>query len=349
MELVRQYIPFADKLINKIAESGPVQGLMKPLEQPVKAVGGMIDQVTGKAVDMVEDSEQMAVSTLGNGTKILTGLAGATIGAKAASSSGGKKEEGGDFLGTIKGGIHTRLLAFGQKLLQSGKALLMKGVDKLRGMLTPKVKFRLGNEEHELWVEKGKNRNIVMMASDEGKDILKNTKVVKEMKEKPELYGIFTKIQKEENPPTLETEKFAKGLEDGSKRAGEAYFRKLRAKVYDKLLYDSVQNRGYKSIMLGKYNAEGKSYITAAGKYKSSYFDMGYEFNKVQKNYNLSNQEVFEYFNKPFLKEAADRGDILRFSHAPRVYGGFLGQEWSCLQSRGFTKLIQEGDVWIAK
>ena len=32
-------------------------------------------------------------------------------------------------------------------------------------MLTPKVKFKLGAEEHELWVEKGKNRNVVMMAS----------------------------------------------------------------------------------------------------------------------------------------------------------------------------------------
>ncbi|MDF2522179.1 MAG: hypothetical protein K0R84_2807, partial [Clostridia bacterium] len=165
--LVRQYIPFADKLINKIAESSPVQALMKPLEQPVKSVGGMIDQVSEKAVGMVEDSEQKAATTLGSGAKLLTGIAGVTIGAKAASNKAeGKKGEGGDFLGSIKGGIHTRLLAFGQKLLQSGKALLMKGVDKVKGLVSGlMVRFKIGSEDHKLWVEKRSTQNVVMMAS----------------------------------------------------------------------------------------------------------------------------------------------------------------------------------------
>ncbi|EPR11638.1 hypothetical protein [Ruminiclostridium papyrosolvens] len=34
VELVRQYIPFADRLFDKIAGSGPEQSLMKPLQGP---------------------------------------------------------------------------------------------------------------------------------------------------------------------------------------------------------------------------------------------------------------------------------------------------------------------------
>jgi hypothetical protein len=217
VELVRQYIPFADKLINKIAESSPVQGLMKPLDQPMKSVGGMIDQVSERAVGVVEDSEQKAVTTLGSGAKLLTGLAGAAMGAKAGSDKGeGKKDEkGGDFLGSIKGGIHTRLLAFGQKLLKSGKALLMKGVDKLKGMLTPKVKFKLGNEDHELWVAKGSFRNIVMMASEKGDDILKNKVIIREMEENPELRGIITGVQNKQKVTISDVEVIKKGLETG--------------------------------------------------------------------------------------------------------------------------------------
>ena len=35
VELVRQYIPVADKLFDKIAVSGPVQSLIKPLQGPI--------------------------------------------------------------------------------------------------------------------------------------------------------------------------------------------------------------------------------------------------------------------------------------------------------------------------
>jgi len=95
-----------------------------------------------------------------------------TNSSKASSKGEGKKESaGGDFLGTVKGGIHTKLLAFGQKLLQMGKKLVVAGVDKIKGMLSPKVKFKIGSESHELWVEKGKTRNVVMMASGEAEDI----------------------------------------------------------------------------------------------------------------------------------------------------------------------------------
>ena len=163
-ELVRQYIPFADKLLNKIAESGPVSGLLKPLAGPVNRVGGMIDDVSVKAVSMVDESEQKSIGVFGSGAKLLKELAGNTPGSKNA---GGDKKGGGGILGVIKGGIHTRLLAFGQKLLEKGKGVIKTSVGKLKGIFGKKFGFKLGSENHQVWIEKRGNKNVVMMASQE--------------------------------------------------------------------------------------------------------------------------------------------------------------------------------------
>jgi hypothetical protein len=194
VELVRKHIPFADKLINKVAESGPVQGLMKPLEQPVNKVGGLIDQVTEEATGLVDNAEKQTGSVLGNGTQLLAGLAGigaaaggkdagAGNGSKAGPNSGSKRggaKGGGEFLGSIKGGIHTRLITFGKNLLKSGKDLLLNGVDKVKGAIFGLVvHFKIGSENHKLWVKKKGNRNVVMMASriDELRNKLKEIRI----------------------------------------------------------------------------------------------------------------------------------------------------------------------------
>ena len=187
VELIRQYIPYADKILDKIAGSGPVQGIMKPLEGPVKTVGGMIDQVTDQATNMVDTSEKTTLSSMGNGAKLMTAMGiGGNAGGKESEqaqgggkgdskggSKGGSKDGGGeDFFGTIKSGIHNNLMTLGLiNLKKLGMQILAAGAAKITGairkMLTPKVKFKLGNETHELWVEKGQNTNVVMMASDE--------------------------------------------------------------------------------------------------------------------------------------------------------------------------------------
>ncbi|ACL75845.1 GH-E family nuclease [Ruminiclostridium cellulolyticum] len=178
VELVRQYIPFADKLFDKIAGSGPVQSLMKPLQGPINNVNGMIDEVTDGATGMVNNAEKSATSTLGSGAKLVTAMGIGKAGGSKANSKGDAKGEskgggpkgGGDFLGILLSGIHTKLYAIGlRNIAKLGKNLASKvagGAKAIIGkMLTPKVKFKLGNENHELWVEKGKNKNVVMMAS----------------------------------------------------------------------------------------------------------------------------------------------------------------------------------------
>ena len=154
-------------------------------------MGGMIEQVTDQAAGVVDNAEQSAMSSMGNGSKLLSGFAGSSgsqsgqagnagtagdgkgqeKGAdKGSQGSGGKSQGGGDFLSLLKSGVHTRLMTFGlMNIRKLGAKVIAAGAAKVTGvikkMLTPKVKFKLGAEEHELWVEKGKNRNVVMMAS----------------------------------------------------------------------------------------------------------------------------------------------------------------------------------------
>lgn len=86
--------------------------------------------------------KQQADNVFSNGTKLLANLSGLSgtssggskdsPGQKEEQKDGGKsgaakKEAAGDFLGTIKGGIHTRLLAFGKQLLKSGVNLAVAG------------------------------------------------------------------------------------------------------------------------------------------------------------------------------------------------------------------------------
>ncbi len=186
VELIRQYIPYADKILDKIAGSGPVQGIMKPLEGPVKTVGGMIDQVTDQTTGMVDSAERTTLSSMGSGAKLMTamGIGGQskneskagdkeTGQAQGDSKGGSKSEGGGDFFGTVRSGIHNNLMTLGLiNLKKLGMQILAAGAAKISGairkMLTPKVKFKLGSETHELWVEQDKTRNSVMMASGKG-------------------------------------------------------------------------------------------------------------------------------------------------------------------------------------
>lgn len=101
VDLIRQHIPFADKLINKIASSSPVQGLLQPLQGPVDKVGGLIDEATEGATGLVDEAQSQTNQVFGNGTKLLANLSGVSGGGSKDSSgkdssgknSSGKKEE----------------------------------------------------------------------------------------------------------------------------------------------------------------------------------------------------------------------------------------------------------------
>ena len=231
IELIRQYIPYADKILDKIAGSGPVQGIMKPLEGPVKTVGGMIDQVTDQATNMVDTSEKTTLSSMGNGAKLMTamGIGGnaggkeseqAQGGGKGDSKGGSKDGGGGDFFGTIKSGIHNNLMTLGRMNLKKlGTQILAAGAAKISGairkMLTPKVKFKLGYESHEMWVEKGQTTNVVMMASGKETEVEKKSEASRILEESGELRGKLEETKKKKNEPQANAnlQDFAQGMQ----------------------------------------------------------------------------------------------------------------------------------------
>lgn len=137
---------------------------------------------------------------------------------------------------------------------------------------------------------------------------------------------------------------------------------KIPIEEFTKIRGQSIHNAEANSIILGKYTptvengvenwakAGPDSYIAKAGD-KSTYFDLGSEWSNIQKRYNLTRDEMFNYFNKPALDDAVKSGKTIQFSHDPRLYSdSYLADEWKYLkETYGYKTLIRGGDGWIAK
>ena len=83
--------------------------------------------------------------------------------------------------------------------------------------------------------------------------------------------------------------------------------------------------------MLGKYDDGGaSSYIKKAGK-EFEYFDLGKDWDIIKMKYNLTDDEIFELFNKPFLDKGINKGKTFYFSHNPLNDVGTLGKEYRYL------------------
>jgi hypothetical protein len=59
---------------------------------------------------------------------------------------------------------------------------------------------------------------------------------------------------------------------------------------------------------------------------------------------------MFDAFNIPVLDNAVSAGKQIKFTHDPRISGGFLKQEWDYLQNNhGFKRLKEINGAWYAK
>lgn len=240
VELLREKVKFADDIIKKIAESGPVQKIIAPLKEPVSRITGAIESAAGDVGSVVNNLESRTEAFMSNGVQMvkeLTGInpnqPGAEVGAKAEETPPaqektqgqaegtpqGQFESPGDFLGIIKHGIHSRLMAIGQRnLLARGKALgtavlekgkvlgkaaLQKGKEKIKGLLLgPKLDFEARGEHHELWVEDRNGRIVTLVASDE-QTIQEKIEAytyaledLKDLKEKNHAHSLINSLQK---------------------------------------------------------------------------------------------------------------------------------------------------------
>jgi len=192
VQLVREKVPLADQIINKIVDSDTVKKIVEPLKPPIASVTGAIDSVATKAAGVVDNVEHKVEATLGDGVQMIKEFAGIDPTQSRTESASGEEEAAkkpakaapkghapGDFLGIIKHEVHTRLLAIGDSNLAQagkdvGKAALAKGAQAVKGiaskvkglLLGPKVGFQVHGEAHQLWVEKRGTQDVVLIASE---------------------------------------------------------------------------------------------------------------------------------------------------------------------------------------
>jgi len=127
---------------------------------------------------------------------------------------------------------------------------------------------------------------------------------------------------------------------------------KIPIEEYMEFRNSSLHNLEGESMTMGKYWAEGKSYISDANETTSTYFDLGDEYNTIMKKYGLTEAEMFDYFNRPAIDDAINAGKEIIFSHDPELYyKSALYNEWEYLQVKyGFSSYTPlEGGGWIAK
>jgi len=107
--------------------------------------------------------------------------------------------------------------------------------------------------------------------------------------------------------------------------------------AYDITYASSVHNPNAPVVMLGKFEGGGPaSYIVKAGN-DHSYFSLGGEWDKIKAAQGLTDQEMFDLYNKRFLQDGIDAGKTFEFSHPPARDPFFLGQEYKYLMAHGYT------------
>ena len=131
--------------------------------------------------------------------------------------------------------------------------------------------------------------------------------------------------------------------------------------VFTEIRKMSIKNPESDTMTLGKYEPTIRpdgtpdwktpgpgSYIKKAD--GSSYFDVGNLWNKIKEGYHLTDEQMFEIFNKPALDDAVAQGKTIRFSHDPRLEPSLetaLSKEWRYLQEQyGYKRLKLKGGYW---
>ena len=113
---------------------------------------------------------------------------------------------------------------------------------------------------------------------------------------------------------------------------------------------ESMKNPTSDTLTLGSFEKGAGSYTVRAG--NTTYFDLGDNWGRIENKYNLTNNDMFEIFNKPALEEAVAAGKTIRFSHNPSIVepDRALAKEWNYLQTHfGYSKLEYRGGFWYAE
>jgi len=141
-------------------------------------------------------------------------------------------------------------------------------------------------------------------------------------------------------------------LIDGIKVSNGKVGGKIPVEEFKTIRQSSIKNPDADIFTMGKHTEGEDSYIKRAGK-DSAYFDMGSGYGKIQKQYNLSDKEMFDYFNRTALDDSLMSKKTIRFSHNPLDYeSGAIVSEWEYIKVRlGVTNanLVYRGGFWYVQ
>lgn len=115
----------------------------------------------------------------------------------------------------------------------------------------------------------------------------------------------------------------------------------------------SIHNPNSSSMTLGKYfdgTIESGSYVAKAEATGDTYFSLGEKWNEIKAAYKLTDDDMFNLFNKRALDDAVSQGKTIRFSQNPYEWKETtLAREWDYLQKKHkYKSLIKKGEYWYA-
>lgn len=114
-------------------------------------------------------------------------------------------------------------------------------------------------------------------------------------------------------------------------------------KTYEEYAKEATKNSSYNTVVLGKYDEGGVSYVEVAKKYKVTYFQLS-NWNEVQ---NTVGEENMWNINQQFLEQQMSQGKSFILSHNPYTANGYYGNEAQWLTNNGY-RFVQEGNIWRA-
>ncbi|WP_460578321.1 hypothetical protein, partial [Glaciibacter psychrotolerans] len=105
---------------------------------------------------------------------------------------------------------------------------------------------------------------------------------------------------------------------------------------------DTLHNMDADQATLGKFVPKGPaSYEQIAGRAGDAHFSLdGSKWAETQKKFDLTNNEMYELLNKPFLNEIIEKKLPVRFTHEPSKFpDSMLAQELEYLEINGYEYL----------
>ena len=113
--------------------------------------------------------------------------------------------------------------------------------------------------------------------------------------------------------------------------------------LFDDLAKQSTRNPDSKTVVLGKFNEDRKSYTKVASHYEATYFKME---NWKETTKGMPESEIWK-INESFLRQQISQGKQIVLSHDPAKATGFYAREVEYLKSLGY-KFEQDNWVWKA-